>query len=82
MAQDVHASPSRAIVGLSPAINSGVTVMAPLFHGSPHGQKLVFKLGASVAGHQVQLQCNVVRQAERAILTRNQQCGGLPAGTS
>ena len=56
--------------------------MAPLLHGSPHGQKLVLELGASVARHQVQLQGDLVRQAERAVLTRHQQCGGFPASAS
>lgn len=56
--------------------------MAPLLHGCPHGQKLVFKPGASLAGHQVQLQGNLVRQVERAVFARHQQCGGFPAGTS
>ena len=68
--------------GRAAGAQSAVAVVPPLLHRRPHGQKLVFKFGTGVTSHQVQLQCNGIRQFERAILTRDQQRGRFTAGAS
>lgn len=65
-----------------PALFGAAGIVAPAFHGGTHGQDLVLKLRAGPASHQVQLERDVVRQAERAVFAGNQQRRGFPAGAS
>ena len=57
-------------------------IMAPALHRGAHGQNLVFEPGAGIAGHQMQLERDVVRQAERAVFAGDQQGSRFTAGAS
>ena len=57
-----------------------VRVLAPLPHGRAHGQNLVFKFRAGLASQQVQLQGDVIRQAQCAVFPGDDQRRGFSAG--
>lgn len=57
-------------------------VVAPPAHGCPYGQDLILEFRTSFASQQMQLQGDVIGQAQRPVFTGDQQCGGLPAGAS
>lgn len=57
-------------------------VMAPAPHRFAHAQDLVFEFRAGLTCHQMQLQGDVIGQAQRTIFTRDQQGRGLLAGAS
>ncbi len=57
-------------------------IMAPVTHGGPQGQDLIFKFRTCLAGQHVKLQGKLVVQLENPVFPGYHKRGSLFAGTS